>query len=474
MEDTTIKQLEAKHVDDTERFIDAAIQNPDNDRRGGIPDLVNGPSFTRSQTISPNVVGSAVATNTYDVYIVQWDFEVLETDTCTGRYFVRSTDPAHPNLYDFNGPTFSIETGALVAYVMDSGTSPFPSKNPSVIGPVAPKSVVPLKFGSDVLSGNTRIVGSDFQVKYVGPEVTAQGIWTQSTYSSYKSFENSYFTPGASSAAIAGDQILTDTKELPPGDISSMVKYPGSCQRPAFDGVLQSAVINFHHNYPTLPSNTYKKYRGIIPTGATAHFDLFVAQHRSVVNGHVSALNNPQIWDSNCEIHYAVGTGLPKDAPLQLIRRITVETFPNPNDDLIAFAHPSPMADMVLLADVMNAFRSSQRFWAARDNALGNFSRALRKAVKKTVKVGKNVAQVAAVTNPQVAAGLESYKGMSSLAKGKKPVTSAQAEQNARDIQKLSSMIGQMKIKGENGKSSTGNLSLAAPKRKRTKPPGQS
>lgn len=460
MGDVSLKTLEAKHVDDTERFIDAAIQNPDNDRRGGIPDLVNGPSFTRSQTISTKIDGSAVVATTYDVYVVQWDFETLTQ--CVGRYYIRSTDPLYPNFYH-NVSTFAIETGSLMAYVMEPGFSPFPSNNPAVVGPSAPVAVFPLRFTDSLLSGNTRVVGSDFQVKYAGPELSAQGIWTQSSYSSYKTEETNYFNAGPVPANAYNWSKYTETKEMMPGDPSSMVKYPGSVQRPAYDGVLQSAIVNYHNNYPSLPANKYKKYKGIVPSGSVNAYDLFVGQMEAPAGGVI--YNAPPMWDSNCEIHFAVCTGIPKDHPLQLIRRLTVETFPNPNDALIAFAHPSPLADMSLLADVMNAFRTEQRFWASRDNALGNFSRALRKGVKKTMKVGKAGLGVAAAFNPQAAAALEAAKTVKALSKGKSTV-----DQNARDIQKLSSMIGQMKVSGENGRSSTGNLSLAAPKRKRTKP----
>ncbi len=468
MADINVKTLEAKHVADTEGFIDAAIQNPDNDRRGGVPDLVNGPSFTRSQTISATIDGKFVITDPlYDVYIVQWDFECLDTDVCTGRYFTRNNSGVAENFYDAS-PINTFEVGGLVAYIMEPGKTPFPSNNPQVIGPSAPVQTVPLRFNSSMLSGNSRVVGSDFQVKYLGPEVSAQGLWTQSTYSSYKARDHSYFTVGAGAATAVQDDIYTETKEMPPGDISSMVKYPGSVQRPAYDGILQSAIINYHNNFPSLPLHNYKKYKGIRPTGAANNFDLFVAEHKNAAD--IVTLPNPPIWDANCEIHYAVGTGIPIAHPLQIIRRLTVETFPNPNDSLIAFAHPSPLADMVLLADVMNAFRTQQRFWQAKDNALGNFSRALRKGVKTAMKVGKAAGTVAAVSNPQVAAGMQTLK---TAKQTMKTVPNSSVEQNAREIQRLSSMIGQMKVNGETGGSSTGNLKLAKAGRKRSKPAGR-
>lgn len=467
MDDTaSVKQIESKIDQESAEFVDAAIQNPDNDRRGGIPDLVDGPSFVRSQTISTNITGAGVVGANYDVYVVQWDFEILKGQVGTGAYHPRTNMTVYAkNLNDLTASS-TLEIGGLVAYIMEENTSPFPSDNPAVTGPVAPVSVVPLRYASDIFSGNTRVIGSDFQVKYTGPELSAQGLWTQSTFSSYKGEETIFFNIGANPANVVKDQLKCETKSLLPGDVSTMVKYPGSVQRAIYDGVLQTAVINYHNNFPTLPLHKYKKYEGIIPTAAGTHFDLFYIQIKNSTTGAPFVRDNPPIWDSNCELHYAVGTGIPKTAPLQLIRRISVETFPNPNDNLIAFAKPSPLADLALLTDVMNAFRTSQRFWANEDNALGNFSRALKKGVKKFKKVGSTAVQVAGpmamAANPQAAAALQRAKSARKMATG-----TMSKEQMQKEMQRMQQAYGQMKVSGESG---IGNLSFAKAKRPRTKP----
>lgn len=459
MEDMSANKIAEVIKDNNDKFVESVLQNPDLDARGGIPDLIDGPSFIRSQMITTSIsVSDVVLADTYDVYIVQWDFE---TNTpCKGRYYGRDTSvsgPGYANLYDAN-PIFEIECGGLQVYVMKPNESPFPSNNPDVNGLVAPIKTFSLRFGTDIISGNSRLVGSDFEVLYTGPEVTAQGTWTQSTYSSYPALENNYF--GAlDPAGPFFDQILTTTKSLPPGDVSTMVKYPGSMQRPAFDGVLQTAIINYHNNFPTLGMDWSRKYRTHVPAGGSGSFyeDLFVAQHRNFVGG--LALGNPRVWDSHCELHYAVGTGFLKNATLQVMRRITVETFPNPTDNLIAFAHPSPMANPQAITDVMNAVRNSQRFWSADDNAFGGFSKALKKTVKKVASVGKVMAP--GFLPPQVQAGLSAVKSVKKASKTDNP------EELKRQVQSLTSKLQNIQVQGESGKM---NMSVAKAKRPRTKP----
>jgi len=383
-------QLMASELqEDASEFVNTVIQNPDSTIRGGCPDMVDGYTFVRNQTISTQIdtSGVSVPTPTVDVYIVDWDHESVLP--ILAKYYLCNYVTGAPNVFD-DSATFQLETGGCIAYVMAAGTSPFPSTNPSVLGPVAPLKIVPLRFDGSILSGNLRVLGKNFEVKYTAPEVLAQGLITQSTYSSYESDEQVFLTTGGLTTNPVHSLFAVKEKSLPPGDISNMVKYPGSVQRPAFDGVLQTAVIDYSDNRPSYPSHYGRLYRSPNINTVGANYGLMIAQATNSSGILVTPIPAPY-WRSNSEIHYAVFTGLIPSFSLQLYRSITVETFPNPADTLIAFAHRAPISNVKLLEVVMNGVRSTPQFWAAGDNANGDMSRTLLESIGTLITISEIV-----------------------------------------------------------------------------------
>lgn len=403
------------------KFLETVIQDPDNkDVRGGIPDFVDGYSFTRTQTISTQIdsSGTALTGNTYDVWIVDWDFE--STTPITANYRVRDNDPNFQDVWDTN-VSATLPIGGVQVYVMQPGNSPFPSNDPAITGPVAPLKTIGLNFDNSVFSGTTRVVGKDIECQYTAPEISAQGLWTQGTYASYDDpcnvilYNNA--DPIAGAHAFPGDCVAATRKQIPPGSVNTIVKYPNSVQRPAFDGILQAANMHMHDNFPTLPRKLPRVYQStIFPTGANNALDLHVC---NIPNGNAQNYTTgfPVYWDSHSDIHYAVCTGLTKDATLQLWRTLTTETFPDPSDSLISFAKRAPLVNMHALEVCSNAVRSQPQFWASGDNAFGGFAKALKGGFKAFKKVGMGGLRVAAVSNPAAAAALNQANSMKAQAK---------------------------------------------------------
>jgi len=438
--DNTLREEENK-------FLETVIQDPDKkDLRGGIPDLIDGYSFTRTQTISTQIDASGTGlTGNYDVWIVDWDNE--STQPLLAHY--RDRNPNNianaENTYDAS-PESALDVGGLVAYIMAPGTSPFPSNDPSIVGPTVPLKTISLKFDASVLSGNTRVVGKDFEVKYTAPEISAQGLWTQSSYSTYEQTALSYlYEPAGPSSGTIVQKFYGPIKGCPPGTTSNIVKFPNTVQRPAFDGVLQAAVMNYFDNVPHLPQNFEKVYKSSVkPTGATQYQDLVLCNQDLLTFNNISgdpatwyglpASFNPQFWKSNSEIHFAVCTGLANTATMQMWRTMTVESYPDPTDVLITFAKPGPLVNMQSLEVAMNAVRSSQQFWAAGDNDFGSFAKGLKGAFQKFKKVGMTGLRVAAAVNPAGGAASALMKAnaakdqMKTVSNAAKPKGSVQKE----------------------------------------------
>jgi len=454
------------------KFLETVIQDPDvKDIRGGIPDLVDGYSFTRTQTLSIQLDKSASgpATDNFDIWIVDWDNE--STAPLLAQYYLRDPNSVGAGKGDafysvIPAAAWQLDIGGTMAYVMTKGTSPFPSSDPSTVGPTQPLAQISLKFDGSVLSGNSRVVGKSIEVKYTAPEISAQGLWTQGTYTTYEQDSNINFVgpPADASPGIIYNSVRTTIKGCPPGTVKDIVKYPNTIQRPAYDGVLQAANMNYFANVPHLPAPFDKVYKAdVVPTGATQFWDLILRQDYAAGYAAANTIYNftpanplQPYWKTNSEIHFAVVTGLTNLATLQLWRTLTLESYPDPTDPLITFAKPAPLVNMHALEIAMNGVRSSQQFWAAGDNMFGTFAKGLKGAFKKFKTVGSMGLNVAASTNPAAAAALNQVNSMKAEAKRMKRIALGQ---NANTSQNHAYAALHEET-----------LQMAKSKRKRTKP----
>lgn len=416
----TEKQIETSIRQNDTAFFEAAVQNPDVRERGGIPDAVNGASFVRSQKIQQviDTTGAGLSGNSYDLWLVDWNIEFSGSNSATptaGYYTESATAPGRPftkAVFDRNALYF-IPVGGLTVYLMEPGQSPFPTDDPSKIGPVAPKKTYHLLFGDDIFSGSTRVIGKSFKAVYTAPEISAKGSVTQAEQVNYEHRNFLSFHEGADIANPATFYTVPMESRIPPGSTKDIVKYPGSVVRSAFDGVLQSANIQLDHNRPSMPNYDPVAWRSLDrPAGVGAPLILFwgpYSQGGGIIQP--TSIAYPK-WDANSDIHMSVFEGLDIGATFQVSRMITVETFPNAASDLISFAKPSPLANPKAVYDAMNAIRNENRFWAAADNDLGNFAKALKKGIKKTAKAATAVASVHPATAAYVQAGKSAKKAL--------------------------------------------------------------
>jgi len=465
----TEKQIEHEIRSNDAKFIDAAIQNPDVRERGGIPDGVNGASFIRSQKIQAivDVNGADLAGNTYDLYCVDWNIEFSSRNGVSPQafYFNELNIPGQMDGYGakmVNTPLFALPVGGLTLYIMEPGTTPFPSDDPQKQGPIGPKKTIHVLFGDDIFSGNTRVVGKSFKMVYTAPELTAKGSVTQCEQVNYEHRDSIYFGP-QDSPEVVNSLTFPMVSRLPPGSSRDLVKYPGSVVRSAFDGVLQSANIQLDNNRPSYPNFDPVFWRsGDRANGTTTYVHLYYGPRLGFgmggINLDLDSVLQPK-WDSHSDIHMAVFEGLPLEATFQVSRMITVETFPSATSDLIAFAKPSPMANPTMVTNAMNAVRLENRFWAASDNDFGNFAKAMKKGINKVSRAAVNVAAV----HPSSAGYVQAARTAPKLAK------TTSVEENARHIANIERMLSGMStgssFQNENGP----GFQQPKTKRKRTK-----
>ena len=415
----TEKQIENSIRQNDNAFFEAAVQNPDVRERGGIPDAVNGASFVRSQKIQQVVdtTGAGLSGNTYDLWIVDWNIEFSGSNSAspTARYHTESTPAPGPvfskSVFDV-AEQFSIPVGGCTCYIMEPGQSPFPTDDPSKLGPVAPKKTYHLLFGDDIFSGSTRVIGKSFKAVYTAPEISAKGSVTQAEQVNYEHRNWLSFHQNGDPANPVQFYGIPMESRLPPGSTKDIVKYPGSVVRSAFDGVLQAANIQLDHNRPSTPNFDPVAWRSLDrPGGSGNPYILYWGPYAPGGAIQLPTISYPK-WDANSDIHMAVFEGLDIGATFQVSRMITVETFPNAASDLIAFAKPSPLANPKAVYDAMNAIRNEERFWAAADNDLGNFAKALKKGIKRTAKAATAVASVHPATAGYVQAGKSAKKAL--------------------------------------------------------------
>jgi len=390
-------------------FLDAAIQNPDTQEYGSAPDDVHGTSIVRKQTLTQAIVAPGT-TATVDIYIVQWDFEVQSSNvqgggTLVGRYLKRNWDVGGTSgslgqyfpgtvVGGWSNAINAIGCGGVCVYIMQAGQSPFPTNANGITGPCAPMQTIPLYFDKDVVSDQSRLIGANFEVNYTGPEVLAQGVWTQSGQPNNPTLTVETFWTDDGLGGFGLYQGVTSGINLP-GSPSTMIKSPGAVQRPAYDGVLQNSRVDWSMNRPTAGAVCARRYAAqeLAPDGALWDFFVegpimsFSAGAFLSVSG-CKALKFP----SNCGMHVAVLQGAVSNVTLQLKRTATFESFVGANSDFITFARPSPPGDKATMQSVENTLFATPQFWSAADNAGGRFS----KLAKKIFNTSKTAVKVLA------------------------------------------------------------------------------
>lgn len=483
-------------------FLDAAIQNPDTQVYGSPVDEVQGNSIVRKQTVSASLIGDLTANDTLDLYIVQWDWEYILgkvtsqgpiTTIPTASYVVPGNDTTAVGLYTASAAQAGalwanardfVECGGLMAYIMNKGESPFPASSGGVIGPCAPRKVVPLVFGSDMIGDCSRMIGSNFEVNYTAPEINAQGVWTQMAQpnlTSNRTESRSVFPSNTVDPSIAAFQTLVSditTSQLFPGSPAAMIKQPGALQRPAYDGVLQNTRTDWSNNRPSYGLTCALLYLGgedapiaqpqIITGNPTRNLDL--ALHGTVqtllrdpISGAmlnwITVAADCLIYPSNVGITIAHCQGLVGNFTMQLRRTATFESFVNPRSIFIAFSKPSPPADKATMESVENTLNATPQLWCAADNGLGKFSK-LAKGIFKTTQVAVKTLAPGSKIDKMINLGVHTANQANQIMKGEtrnrtKPaskqtnnnntqvaVTGKRAmPQNTRDLSQLKSVL---------------------------------
>lgn len=409
--ETTENSISNEIRQEEDAFLKAATADPDHQELGGgIPDHVAGKQTVLKQNINAvvNTDGTAILpTGTWDLWIVQWDIESVEP--LTGHYLQRVSGS---NGYYKNTPISNLTVGGLCCYVMSPGTSPFPSDNPSTIGPVAPLKTVQLIFGGSVINERTRSVGMNFKTKYIGNALNAQGQIVQAQQYNFKNKNFCYWNDTVITDSVEGE--ITTIIDIPPGSAPALMAYQGSINKDVMKGSYQSAIMNYFNNEPERKNGFLRNYfSSVKPSGSSNYLDLFVG-HRKRFGGVVDVC--PGYWDNGANMSFAVYTGLIGSGGVSVTRELIQQNFPQYGDALFPLATNAPLCNNAVIEDVVNAQALTSPFGDFDDNASGGFMKKMFGAYKKIKKVAAPIAK--AVLPPSQLALING------LARSAKPYTS--------------------------------------------------
>lgn len=393
-------------------FLDSATANPDRqDNGGGIPDHIAGQQLVLRNQISTQVdaIGVVASDATYDLWMVDWDVEVVTASY--GYYRARNNSGANGLWDDTYG--LQLPVGGLCLYVMASGRSPFPSDNPSTIGPVAPLRTIQLIFDSTLLQERSRVIGKNFKAAYTGNDLNRQGLITQSAMYNYKNENFCAINPGAV-ANNPSATFMADIIDMPPGSAPALMAYKRAVQKKVEKGVFQHAIMNYTDSMPQRKNGKIRIYfSSVKPTGSSTYLDLFIG---NVLDFNAIITRTAGYWETSSNIHMAVWTGLIGNGTVQVSREMIVQNFPSYGDQFFNLCEPAPYCNDLVIQDMINAQRTSVQFWDFNDNASWKFAKSMISTYNKVKKIAAPIAK-AVIPAPQLAL-------INAAAKAAKPYTS--------------------------------------------------
>jgi len=399
-------------------MLDTATQNPDSNQYMCPPDGVTGSSTIARQKIVRTIANTGIA---YDYWIVQWDHEPTEGSTCTAAWLcataVEDTTSGIPTgalsqVQDIAGGwsaagySSSLTTGGLCIYQMKPGTSPFPSADPTVLGPVEPVSTTQLLYRPDVLHDLARIVGSNWELVDTTNALNQQGNCYQGAWDANQENIDSYQLYSTLAATQLFSPLNARTASCPPGTSEELVKVPHNRIAAAKQGTFVMNRIDMLNNKPTGGYGILQLYESTTQHPLMGGRRIFLAlSNQNVFNSadagatwHVSvnATQQGKIYKTAVQMNCTVLTALSStNYSASVSREITVQCFTGPTSFYLPYSRAMQCpTDYAVLSALQNTMDSLPPFSPSKANAGGGFAKMAKGIWKKVAPIVKPVVGV--------------------------------------------------------------------------------
>lgn len=434
---------------DVNNFVDAALANPDTNNYGAPLDGIQGLSTLGRQKISAAINFSGLpAHDTYDVWIVQWPFEVTRgASTCVGKYIWQDNtggtelgefiDSATMAGWASAGLTSSIEVGGVRAYIMAPNTSPFPSNVTGVTGPVSPLNTVTLDYGADVLNGFTRILGANYELIDTTNKLDQQGssyaaAWDPVTENPARIRIKTGYSAGAFTRSTP--HMSLQPSMLPPGDIQGLTSLNCTRTGKAADGIFTGCKIDWNNNTPgcgfdadflflgeTMTISALPGWSPITPALVVANsldFPIVTPAVGAALFGYFKCVIdgvNARLFKTGVKMSACVFQNLKPTYSATLERTVVTQSFITPYSPYKMFAKKQHVpCNFDVIEEIINTQAVTEPFTASANNANGSWMRKARGAFKAARKATKALAgpalQIAASSGMPGAAQLNALK----------------------------------------------------------------
>jgi hypothetical protein len=411
---------------DVEGMLDTVTANPDATDFAVPPDGVRGASTIAKQKIATSISWEkAGGGGPYDLWIVQWDHESTrkrETNAVymcseqpedTAGYFPGNLVPVTTVAPGWVGAGYTVGmvTGGLCIYYMKQNTSPFPSADGAVLGPVAPVFVDQLLFADDVLHDNMRVLGSNYELCDTTNALNQQGNCYQGSWDANQEDDANFSLVDVQPTLINSGNAAVRQAQCPPGIVEDLIKQPANRMAAAKMGTFVMNRLDMSDNSPSSSFGNNTVYESIdthpLLNGRRLYLVARTTNNISIISAsglstfQRSGTQTCRCWMTAVQMNVTVFSSLNLTYAATISREIIAQCFIRPGSRYAAFARMNHgRKDSVMLDRLQNVMDELQMFQPSDSNRNGKFAKAAKTLWKKAVPIVKGAIGVANVVAP--------------------------------------------------------------------------